>query len=76
MPEDNTVRGIPNRPDLPGPPDAPNPRVITDEDAHIGPLGDPNATSRRYFLETKSTDLRDIVTRTSPSDPVPTIGDD
>lgn len=74
MPEDNVVRGIPNRPDLPGPPRDPNPRaLVTDEDTRIGPIGNPDATSRRYFLETKSTNLSDIITRTSEDDPVPSV---
>lgn len=75
MPEIDHVRGMTGHDDLPGPPRDPvGGSGLTDYDVRIGPLGDPDATSARYFLETKSTNLADIVTRTSATDPVPSVG--
>lgn len=67
MPEIDHVRGIEGHPELAGPPDNPPSESVTlppwDQFNHgVPPVGDPDATSLRYFIETGPT-LADIVTR-------------
>lgn len=68
MTEIDHVRGIQGHTELAGPPhDPPSATVILppwDQLNHgVPPVGDPDATSLRYFIETTSPDLDDIVTR-------------
>ena len=75
MAELTTVRGITGHPELGGPPfDQPSesaPIPPWDKFNHgVDPVGNEDASSRRYFIETKSTSLADIVTRESD------VGDD
>lgn len=68
MPEIDHVRGIEGHTELAGPPhDPPSASVPLppwDELNHGVPLvGDEDATSERYFIETVSPNLKDIVER-------------
>lgn len=72
MPEYDHVRGIEYEGGTPAGtidktqyPDYDN---ITANDRRIGPLADPDAASTRYFLETKSRELEDIVVRDAADD--------
>lgn len=67
MTEHNTVKGMTNT-SVAGPPTDPPSYtwVVSPEDAfNHGKVvhGDPDATSERYFIETDSPELADIVTR-------------
>ena len=68
MPEIDHVRGIEGHAELAGPPHDPpsaDVQVPPWEVLNHGVVvhGDPDATSERYFIETDSPELADIVTR-------------
>lgn len=73
MPEIDHVRGIQGHAELAGPPTDPPSETVNLppwDQLHRGvpPVGDPDATSNRYFIETKSPYLADIVTRLDEGD--------
>lgn len=73
MPEIDHVRGIEGHPELAGPPHDPPSATVPvppwDElDRGVPPVGDEDATSRRYFIETVSPELKDIVEREDDSE--------
>jgi len=72
MPEHDTVRGMDN-PSVAGPPTDPPSFSwpVSPEDTFNGGIvveGDPDATSKRYFIETESPALEDIVERIDDDD--------
>ena len=68
MPEKNTVVGMAGHDDLPGPGRDPVPYIIPERDQVRTDPGDPDATSKRYFLETESPELGDVVERIDDED--------
>ncbi|ACH62105.1 hypothetical protein MYRNA_104 [Mycobacterium phage Myrna] len=69
------IRGIKNRPDLPGPPND-GPDLITSNDRIRRRKGNPDWKAPDYRIETareRDTDLSAIVPRSNESSPVPTI---
>lgn len=69
MPEIDHVRGIEGHAELAGPPSNPPSSSVSlppwDQFNHgVPPVGNEDATSKRYFIETVSPELKDIVERT------------